>query len=104
MKIYYVDIDGTICTNTDGAYEDAQPLPRNIRKINQLYHEGNTIVYWTARGSVTGINWLELTKEQLNTWGVEYHDVRVGEPHYDLFICDKAVNADTFFEEKNEEN
>ena len=101
MKIYYVDIDGTICTNTDGAYEDAQPLPQeNIKKINQLYNEGNTVIYWTARGSVTGIDWLGLTKKQLKMWGVKHHDVRVGKPHYDLFICDKAINSERFFNEQ----
>ena len=97
---YFVDIDGTICTNTNGSYPDAKPLRDNIRKINQLYHEGNIVIYWTARGSVTGIDWLELTKEQLDEWGVKYHDVKIGKPHYDLFICDKAVNARRFFDEE----
>ena len=36
------------------------------------------------------LNWLDLTKEQLDDWGCRYHDVRVGKPHYDLFICDKS--------------
>jgi uncharacterized HAD superfamily protein len=97
--IIYVDIDGTICTNTDGQYHEAKPLQRRINKINKLYKDGNTIIYWTARGAVTGIDWLEFTKKQLNEWGVEYHDVRIGKPHYDLFICDKAKNSDIFFEE-----
>lgn len=100
MKIYYVDIDGTICTNTDGSYSDAEPIQENIKKINQLYNEGNTVIYWTARGSVTGIDWLGLTKKQLKMWGVKHHDVRVGKPHYDLFICDKAINSERFFNEK----
>jgi hypothetical protein len=95
--ILYVDIDGTICTNTNGDYKRATPLAKRIKKMNELYDSGNTIIYWTARGTVTQINWLELTKKQLVKWGVKYHDVRVGKPHYDLFICDKAINSDNFF-------
>ena len=97
MKIYYVDIDGTICTITNAQYDNAQPIKENINKINMLYDEGNTIIYWTARGSISKINWLDLTKEQLNKWGAKHHDVRVGKPHYDYFICDKAINSNKFF-------
>ena len=55
-----------------------------------MYDVGNTIIYWTARGTVTQINWLDLTKNQLDNWGVKYHDVRVGKPQYDLWIDDKS--------------
>ncbi len=95
--IIYVDIDGTICTNTDMAYKEAKPMRENIKKINALYDEGHTIIYWTARGSVTKIDWLELTKKQLKKWRVKYHDLRVKKPHYDLFICDKAINSEDYF-------
>tara|TARA_R110000824_G_scaffold400828_1_gene609476 strand:+ start:7318 stop:7626 length:309 start_codon:yes stop_codon:yes gene_type:complete len=98
--IYYVDIDGTICSNTNGKYADAAPIYDRIEAINSLYDDGNTIVYWTARGSVTGIDWTELTTNQLKQWNVKYHDVKLGKPHYDLFICDKAIESETFFNEK----
>ena len=63
----------------------------NIAKINELYDEGHYIKYWTARGSVTGIDWLETTVEQLDNWGCLYHELSVGEkPAYDLLICDKT--------------
>tara|TARA_R110000824_G_scaffold197409_13_gene380878 strand:- start:4064 stop:4375 length:312 start_codon:yes stop_codon:yes gene_type:complete len=101
MKIYYVDIDGTICTITNGQYHKAQPLMDNINKVNRLHDEGNTIIYWTARGSISNIDWLEVTKNQLDEWGVKYDDVRVGKPHYDYFICDKATNSATFFSKIN---
>ena len=68
-----------------------KPNLANIKKINTLYDEGNEITYWTARGSVTGIDWYEDTKNQLNKWGCKYHHLSVGEkPHYDLLICDKT--------------
>lgn len=96
--IIYVDIDETICTNEEGTvsesrnYQNAFPIERNIEKVNQLYDEGHTIIYWTARGTVTGIDWEEITKEQLARWGVKYHDLKFGKPYYDLMICDKSLN------------
>ena len=100
--IIYVDIDGTICTlnNSDGenkdqsfdpaGYEDAQPIYENIDKINKLYDEGHTIIYWTARGTKTGINWFNLTKKHLDNWNVKYHELKMGKPAYDLLICDNT--------------
>ena len=38
--------------------------------INKLYDEGHTVVYWTARGSTTGIDWGDLTQNQLKEWGL----------------------------------
>ena len=63
----------------------------NITKINKLYDEGHKITYYTARGTTTGINWFNVTKNQLNSWECKYHKLSVGEkPHYDLLICDKT--------------
>jgi hypothetical protein len=95
MKVIYVDIDETICTTPESRkYEDATPIYSNIVKINKLYDEGNTIVYWTARGSRKQINWYELTKSQLDSWGAKYHEVRVDKPYYDLFIDDKTLRIE----------
>ena len=88
--IIYVDIDGTICETEGSDYINAKPRSEQIYKINKLYDKGNTIIYWTARGTVTQIDWLDLTKEQLDDWGCRYHDVRVGKPQYDLWIDDKS--------------
>tara|TARA_R110000796_G_C14535400_1_gene432363 strand:+ start:1043 stop:1345 length:303 start_codon:yes stop_codon:yes gene_type:complete len=99
--IYYVDIDETICEyKGDREYPLATPIKKNIEKINKLYDEGHKVIYWTARGTVTGLDWHELTGNQLNEWGVKYHEYRLGKPHYDVFICDKAFNTEAFF--KNE--
>ena len=91
MKIY-VDIDETICFyDGERDYSLAKPCLENIKKINILYDKGNQIVYWTARGSVTEIDWYDITKKQLDEWGCKYHKLSVGEkPHYDLLICDKT--------------
>lgn len=95
--IYYVDIDGTICCNTQGKYQNAKPFPERIEKINEIYDQGNTVVYWTARGSNTGIDWTDLTKQQLDSWGVKYHDIKMWKPHFDIYICDKSHNSETYF-------
>ena len=43
MKKYCIDIDGTICTNTNGNYEKAEPFPDRIEQINQ--NEGISRIY-----------------------------------------------------------
>ncbi len=90
--LIYVDIDETICYYTDERrYDLALPLPENIKKINKLYDNGNEIVYWTARGTVSKIDWYDVTEKQLNKWGCKYHQLVVGKkPPYDLIICDKS--------------
>lgn len=90
MKTIYVDIDGTICTIHDD-YNKAEPIVKNIDKINNLYNRGNYIKYWTARGTCTGIDWYSTTEQQLKDWGCKYNELSVGEkPAYDLIICDKS--------------
>lgn len=90
--LIYVDIDETICYyEGERRYDMALPIPENVEKINKLFDEGHTIVYWTARGSVTKINWHDITENQLQEWGCKYHNLITGEkPPYDLIICDKS--------------
>ena len=96
--IIFVDIDETICYyEGNREYPNALPNHERIKKINALYDEGNTIVYWTARGGTTGIDWTELTQKQLKEWNVKHHELKMWKPSYDLFICDKAVNSERFF-------
>ena len=96
--IIYVDIDETICETPENRdYAESVPITKNIEKINKLYDAGNTIIYWTARGSGTGLNWYDTTAKQLIDWGAKHHEVKVGKPTYDLFICDKAINSESFF-------
>lgn len=89
--VIYVDIDGTICQTTDGDYTNSTPIEANIKKINKLFDEGNTIIYWTARGMKTKKEYSKLTESQLNTWGCKYHKLIMNsKPSYDLLICDKV--------------
>ena len=94
---YCFDLDGTLCTNTEGEYDKAEPFLDRIFIVNNLYDSGNTILIDTARGSTTKIDWYELTKKQLSNWGVKYHELRVGiKLTADLYIDDKSIN-ETFF-------
>ena len=96
--IIYVDIDETICTLGENSgtrytrdYSFAEPRPEQIDKINKLYDEGNEIVYWTARGSGTGLDWSLLTESQLKDWGCKYTRIETQyKPIWDLFIDDKT--------------
>jgi hypothetical protein len=93
FKTYCFDIDGTLCTNTEGAYETAKPFRDVIRFVNKLYAAKHRIILFTARGSTTGINWSKLTRAQMKRWGVKYHELLFGKPTADIYIDDKAINA-----------
>ena len=108
---YCVDIDGTICTPTVGRdYHKAEPWQDRIKVLNKLYDEGNHIIYFTARamGRFSGYSHsiaakkaeevlFDLTKQQLDEWGVKYHELIMGKPHADYFIDDKGVKDEDFF-------
>jgi dTDP-glucose 4,6-dehydratase len=95
--IIYVDIDNTI-TQTEGTdYENAHPLSDRIRRVNELYNQGHRIVYWTARGTRSGIDFGELTRHQLVRWGARFHELKMGKPVYDLFIDDKNIHSEAYF-------
>ena len=97
MKKYCFDIDGTICTNTDGNYEDAKPHVTRIQQINSLQKEGNKIILFTARGTTTEIDWRHLTEKQLKSWGVSYDELLFGKPEADKYIDDKAEDIFNWF-------
>ena len=88
----YVDVDNTITETTGMDYQNAKPIYEKIEIINKLYDSGHTITYWTARGSVSGIDFYDLTKTQLENWGAKYHNFMVGKPPFDILIDDKTIN------------
>ena len=96
--IIYIDIDDTICiSDGSGDYSKSKPIKEAIDKANELYDKGHTIVYWTARGTMTGIDWREVTENQFKDWGVKYHELKFGKPAYDLFIDDKNMNSEEWW-------
>ena len=104
-KTFFVDIDGTICNNTYGKYEEAIPIRSRIEDINKLYDQGHTIVYFTARGmnrfdgvlTMVMDKYYSFTYNQISNWGCKFHQLKLGKPSYDYIIDDKAVNDNDFF-------
>jgi phosphatidate phosphatase PAH1 len=109
LKTYVIDIDGTICDKDvcrkDGDYETSIPKLDRIEKINLLFDKGNKIKYFTARGmgrhqddaKLAHLEFYNLTRQQLDLWGCKYHELILGKPSGDIYIDDKGVNADDFF-------
>lgn len=94
---YIVDIDNTICQTEGNDYNNSKPMLDRIKKINALYDEGHSVIYWTARGGTTGIDWTDKTHSQLAAWGCKYDEIRMKKPSYDIWIDDKAINSEEFF-------
>lgn len=92
--IYCFDIDNTICETPNKDYNQSKPFIDVIEVINTLYKNKNIIKIFTARGASSGIDWTELTKQQLKEWKVLYHELIMNKkPDFDIFIDDKAINA-----------
>ena len=99
--IYCFDLDNTLCETKGGDYQKARPFISRIKLVNLLYDQGHTIIIETARGSMTGIDWMDVTTKQLKEWGVKYNQVRGGvKIPADIYVDDRGVNADNFFDEK----
>lgn len=103
MTTYIVDIDGTLCSLHPANYEKAQPYQDAINLVNSFYDEGHTIIIETGRGSTTGVGkWIDITKKQLNDWGVKYHQLKfVWKPGGDyLRIDDKCCRMEELLADK----
>lgn len=106
---FVFDIDGTICTISNGDYNTSQPYYNRIEKINRLYDEGNTIIFHTARGMGRSNNsqmfadrkFKKFTENQLNSWGVKYHSLFMGKPSGDIYVDDKGEKDENFFNTNN---
>lgn len=102
---YVFDIDGTICSLTNGKYEDAEPFRDRINKINELYDEGHTITFHTARGmgrynnnrSLAESEFWTFTRRQLEGWGVKFHHLLLGKPSGDMYVDDKGISDKDYF-------
>jgi CMP-N,N'-diacetyllegionaminic acid synthase len=93
--VFVVDIDGVLATIVPGNdYALAQPIPANIASVRRLYEAGHEIVLHTARGTLTGIDWQEITKRQMREWGVPYHKLLFGKPAATYYVDDRAVHVD----------
>ena len=97
IRKYYIDFDNTLCRTEGMDYAHSQPILERIAYVNALKSQGHPIVIWTARGSVSKIDHRELTVLQLKEWGVNYDELLMGKPPYDIYIDDKSFNVDTYW-------
>lgn len=103
---YVFDMDGTICTQTEGggAYHRALPRQEVIDRINRLWLDGWEIVIHTARGMKTcnGNGQLAeqafrpVTEIWLKENRVMYDRLIFGKPAADKYVDDKAENVRDF--------
>jgi CMP-N-acetylneuraminic acid synthetase len=92
-KCFCFDIDGVIAhISPDLQYNLAKPFNENIQIVNRLYDLGNHIILFTARGTKTGINWMEITTNQMKQWGVKYHELKTGKPAADYYVDDRLIS------------
>ena len=99
--IYCFDVDGTICSGVDDSdYYAAMPNLQVIAELNRLFDRGNIIKIMTGRGSVSNKDYTDLTKRQLEEWGVKYHELIMNtKPHADLFVDDRAISIDAWIQQ-----
>lgn len=96
------DIDGVLCSQVAGDYQDAQPNLDMIGLLNRLYGRGHRIVLYTSRfmGRANGDRekaesmGRQFTERQLAGWGVRYHELWMGKPRYDFVIDDRSIFYD----------
>ena len=94
-KTFCFDIDGVIASITpNNDYKLARPIINNINIINELYKKNNIILF-TARGYVTGLDWEEVTKNQMEKWKVKYHELKFGKPAADFYVDDRILSLDS---------
>lgn len=93
------DLDGIICTQTDGDYSQAKPISEAIKIVNRLHKSGYFIVIHTARfmnrnnGNAEKAckEGYDFTKRQIDSWGVKYHQLIFGKPSAEVIVDDRAV-------------
>jgi hypothetical protein len=88
-----VDVDSTLTTGEgepwweDGLGSDLDE--RTAEVVDELYSRGHTIIVWTARPwSVADetVGWLTAN-------GIRYHGIRMEKGSSDVYLDDKAINA-----------
>ena len=98
---YCFDIDGVICFTEGTDYHSAVPNREAIERINALYDQGHTIVLQTARGMGTldgdlgkvYATWYQVTYDQMESFGLRFHELFLGKTHADVYIDDKGQNS-----------
>lgn len=87
-----VDIDETIArTPANRDYTNSLPIMEMIQKVNRLHDMGHEIIYYSARGTSTGVDWFPETYIQLVNWGCKFFGLRLGKPMCNFIVDDRAL-------------
>ena len=105
MKTFVFDIDNTLCRTEGSDYDNCEPMYDRIQVVNKIYDAGHKIILMTARGMGRSDNnpiianqlFYTLTQQQLEEWGVKYHQLFLGKPAADHYIDDKGIKDSDFF-------
>ena len=76
-------------------------IEESINQINSKYDEGHEITLYTSRGTLSGTDWFDFTLNQIQSWGIKYHKLKLGKPAYDLFVDDRAISNTEWYEREN---
>ena len=99
-KIFAIDIDNTICITKGSDYKNSKPIKSIIKILNKLKRNGHVIKLFTARnmkkcnGDVKTINkkYTHITDKQLRSWGLDFDELIMGKPVYDMIVDDKMLS------------
>ena len=98
-KILCFDLDNVICSTKGNRYHESKPRKKIINLINKLYKKNYKIKIFTARymGKFNGNAkkarkfGYKKTFKQLKKWKLNFNQLILGKPNYDLFVDDKAL-------------
>ncbi len=80
MKIFLIDIDGTICDDINNEdshlFPTANVIQGSLQQINKWYEEGNIITFFTAREEKDR----QVTSKWLSENGFKFHGLVMNKP------------------------
>lgn len=89
------DVDGVIFSRVEnGDYSQALPIVPVIEFYLDLLAQGVSLSFLTARGSKTGIDWFETTRNQLDQLGFGDCLLCMGKPEADFYVDDRFTGLD----------
>ena len=107
MKKLVIDLDDTICSTQNGDYENSQPKPEVIAKMQDLQQQGFEICIHTSRnmrtysgnvGKITA-NQVPIILSWLQRHNVPFDELVVGKPwggHEGFYVDDRAIRPAEF--------
>lgn len=97
MSRIIMDLDGTLVSHTSD-YRNPEPFEDRIAELRRLSEQGAEIVINTGRGSRSTGDYYDMTKAQLDRFGIPWDELYVGHKIVgDVVVDDKAQHSNKFF-------